>query len=509
MLHLRRRRGPASLPLLALGALVVLLPAGRALAREADLIISQKADVETFDPSQTNNTSTHNVNINIFDTLVRLSDDGRDFVGELAESWKLVDPTTWQFKLRRGVKFHNGEELNAAAVKFTFDTMMDPERKTRERPTYAAFKEVRVDDPYTVSVVTHKPYAIALTQLQYLMIVPPGYVKQVGWDEFGRKPVGSGAFRLKEWERDVRVVLEANDAYWKGKPKVRTVAFRPIPEDASRIAAIQRGEVDIIDAVPYDRIKELQGITSVRISQRQGEQIYVGLDTLRVEPFKKREVRQALNHAVNADALVKNLLLGYAVRLNGPFFPTTPGYDEKLPAYAYDPERAKRMLAQAGYPGGFDVEFAVSPAFQGIAKGTEVGEAIAGQLGRVGVRAKITVQDSAAIFSAYSAKKLQMYLFAWKSSPEAGRHLETLLHSRTRGYYYQNPEADRLIDAYFAALDPRKRREAGRELHTFLREDAPWIFLYQQMDLFAVRKPVGWEAKPDYLMRMRDVSVAN
>src|SRR5438445_724493 len=140
-----------------------------------------------------------------------------------------------------------------------------------------------------------------------------------------------------------------------------SIAFRPIPEDASRIAAVQRGEVDIIDAVPYDRIKELQGSPTVRISQRQGEQIYVGLDTLRVEPLKKREVRQALNYAVNADALVKNLLLGYAVRLNGPMFPTTPGFDEKLPAYPYDPERAKRMLAQAGYPGGFDVEFAISP----------------------------------------------------------------------------------------------------------------------------------------------------
>jgi len=503
-----RRAGSAPLALVV-GALLSLLPAGAAQAREADLIISQKADVETFDPSQTNNTSTHNVNINIFDTLVRLSDDGRSFVGELAESWKLVDPTTWQFKLRRGVKFHDGEELNAAAVKFTFDSTMDPERKTRERPTYTAFKEVRVDDPYTVSFITHRPYAIALTQLQYLMIVPPGYVKQVGWDEFGRRPVGSGAFKFKEWERDVRVVLEANDAYWKGKPKLRTLAFRPIPEDAARIAAIQRGEVDIIDAVPYDRIKELQGIPAVRISQRQGEQIYIGLDTLRVEPFKKREVRQALNYAVNADALVKSLLLGYAVRLNGPFFPTTPGYDEKIPAYPYDPERARRMLAQAGYPAGFDVDFALSPAFQGIAKGAEVGEAVAGQLARVGGRVKIVVQDSAAIFSDYSAKKLQMYLFAWKSSPEAGRHLETLLHSKTRGYYYQNPEADRLIDAYFAALDPRKRREAGRELHAFLREDAPWIFLYQQMDLFGVRKNVTWEAKPDYLMRMRDVSVAN
>ena len=491
-----------------LGVVLAQILASEAQAREAELIISQKADVETFDPSQSNNTTTHNVTINLFDTLVRLSDDGRDFVGELAESWKVVDPTTWQFRLRRGVKFHNGEELNAAAVKFSLDSTLDLERKTRQRPTYVAFKEVRIDDPYTVSIITHKPYAIALTQLQYLMVVPPGYIKQVGWDEFGRKPVGSGAFKFKEWERDVRVVLEANDAYWKGKPKVRSLAFRAIPEDASRIAAVQRGEVDIIDAVPYDRIKELQGSPTVKITQRQGEQVYVGLDTLRVEPLKKREVRQALNHAVNADALVKNLLLGYAVRLNGPMFPTTPGYDEKQPAYAYDPERAKRLLAQAGYPNGFEVEFAVSPAFQGIAKGTEVGEAIAGQLGRVGVRAKLNVQDSAALFNAYSAKKLQMYLFAWKSSPEAGRHLETLLHSKTRGYYYQNPEADLLIDAYFVALDPKKRQEIGRQLHAFLREDAPWIFLYQQMDLFAVRKSVVWEAKPDYLMRMRDVAVA-
>ena len=505
MTHRRHHR---AVIVFILGVVLAQILASEAHARDAELIISQKADVETFDPSQSNNTTTHNVTINVFDTLIRLSDDGRDFVGELAESWKVVDPTTWQFRLRRGVKFHNGEGLNAAAVKFTLDSTLDPERKTRQRPTYVAFKEVRIDDPYTVSIITHKPYAIALTQLQYLMVVPPGYIKQVGWDEFGRKPVGSGAFKFKEWERDVRVVLEANDAYWKGKPKVRTVAFRAIPEDASRIAAVQRGEVDIIDAVPYDRIKELQGSPTVKITQRQGEQVYVGLDTLRVEPLKKREVRQALNYAVNADALVKNLLLGYAVRLNGPMFPTTPGYDEKQPAYPYDPERAKRLLAQAGYPNGFEVEFAVSPAFQGIAKGTEVGEAIAGQLGRVGVRAKLNVQDSAALFSAYSAKKLQMYLFAWKSSPEAGRHLETLLHSKTRGYYYQNPEADLLIDAYFFALDPKKRQEIGRQLHAFLREDAPWIFLYQQMDLFAVRKGVAWEAKPDYLMRMRDVAVA-
>lgn len=506
---MRNRRGVVGVLVVAvLAGLLGLVPGAAQAAREADLIVSQKNDVDTFDPTMSTNTSTHNITINIFDTLVRLADNGRDFVPELAESWRVVDATTWQFKLRRGVKFHNGEDFNAEAVKFTLDSTLDAGRNTRQRPTYAAFKEVRVDDASTVSFITHKPYAITLTQIQSLMIMPPGYVKRVGWEEFGRKPVGTGPFKLRDWQKDVRVVLEAHDGYWKGKPKVRTLAFKPIPEDASRIAALQRGEVDIIDALPYDRIREIEGSPGLRISQRQGEQIYIGLDTIRFEPFKKREVRQALNHAINADAIVKSLLLGYGVRLNGPFFPVTPGYDASLAPYPYDPDRAKRMLAQAGYPNGFDVEFALSPGLQGIAKGQEVGEAIAGQLARVGVRAKIDIHESAAMFSNYAAKKFQMYMFPWKSSPESGRHLETLLHSKTRGYYYQNPDADRLLEAYFSALDAKKRQDVGRELLVFLREDAPWIFLYQQQDLFGVRKNVSWEAKPDYLMRMRDVAVA-
>jgi peptide/nickel transport system substrate-binding protein len=136
-----------------------------------------------------------------------------------------------------------------------------------------------------------------------------------------------------------------------------------------------------------------------------------------------------------------------------------------------------------------------------------VGEAIVGQLARVGVRARLVVNEAAAMFDAYAAKKLQMFLFPWKSSPESGRHLETLLHSKTRGYYYQNPETDRLLDAYFTTLDSKKRQELGHELHAYLREDAPWVFLYQQQDLFGVRKAVVWQARPDYLMRLRDASV--
>ena len=492
-----------------LGILVgaVLLCGGPAGAGEGELIVSQKVDIDTFDQSQSILTTDTNVIINVVETLVRLSDDGKDFTPELAESWKLVNPTTWQFKLRRGVKFHNGEDFNAESVKASIDIVLDPERKARQRPTYTFIKEVRVDDPYTVTIVTERPYAILLTELQALMMVPPRYIKQVGMEEFGRRPVGTGPFKFKEWQKDVRVVLEANDQYWWGKPKLQRLIFKPIPEESARIAAIQRGETDLIDGVIYDRVKEIGADKNLKTTARNGQQLYIGMDTLRFDPFKKVEVRQAMNYAVDADGIVKNLLLGYAFRLNGPFFPTTPGYDSRIKPYPYDPERAKKMLAQAGYPNGFDVEFSVSPTFQGLVKGQEVAEAIADQLRKAGVRAKLNIMEPAAMTAAYAAKKFQMYMFAWKSNPEAGRHLPTLLHSKTRGYYYQNPEADRLLDAYFAAMDLKERTQIGLELHKFLNQDCPWIYLYQEKEVYAVRKTVSWEAKPDYLMRFRDVVV--
>jgi peptide/nickel transport system substrate-binding protein len=486
---------------------VALLWAGPAGAREGELTVSQKTDVETLDQTQSILTTDTNVIINVFDTLVRLSDDGKDFVPELAESWKVLNPTTWQFKLRKGVKFHNGEDFNAEAAKHSFDIVLDPERKARQRPTFTFIKEVRVDDPYTITIVTNRPYAIVLTELQSQMMVPPRYTKDVGLDEFGRRPVGTGPFKFKEWQKDVRVVLEANDQYWKGKPKVQRLIFKPIPEDSARIAALQRGETDIIEGVTYDRVKEIEAQKDLRITTRRGQQIYIGLDTLRFDPFKKVEVRQAMNYAVDADAICKNLLLSYCTRLNGPFFPTTPGYDSRIKPYPYDPERAKKMFAQAGYPNGFDVEFSVSPNFQGIVKGQEVAEVIVDQLRKVGVRAKLNIMEPGAMTDAYAAKKFQMYMFAWKSNPESGRHLPVLLHSKTRGYYYQSPEADKLLDAYFAALDLKERTQIGLELHKFLYGDAPWIYLYQEQDVYGVRKAVSWEAKPDYLMRFRDVIV--
>jgi len=166
-----------------LGILVgtVLLCGGPAGAGEGELIVSQKVDVDTFDQSQSILTTDTNVIINVVETLVRLSDDGKDFTPELAESWKLVNPTTWQFKLRKGVKFHNGEDFNAESVKASIDIVLDPERKARQRPTYTFIKEVRIDDPYTVTIETQRPYAILLTELQALMMVPPATSSRSEW----------------------------------------------------------------------------------------------------------------------------------------------------------------------------------------------------------------------------------------------------------------------------------------------------------------------------------------
>ncbi len=470
------------------------------------LTIATKADVETLDPTQTTSTTTWSAMSNIFDSLVRLNEEGNSFEPELALSWEMVDNTTWRFKLREGVKFQNGEDFNADAVKFTVDSFLDEERNPKARAFFASITGAKVIDPYTVDITTDGPYAILLTPLQMLFILPPKYTQEKGWDEMANNPVGTGAYRVIERKKGVEIKLEAFDGYWKGKPAISQLSLRTIPEDAARIAALQNGEVDIIDGVPYDRIKELETGSNTRVTSRIGEMVYIAMDTLKPGPFQDKRVRQGMNYAVNVDSIIENLLLGYGTRLNSPLFPQQPGYDPALKTYPYDPAKAKALFAEAGFPDGFSVEFSVAPNIQGLAKGKEVAEAIVEDLRKVGVDVTLRTYEDTALLDLYYARKLQMLMLPWKSNPESGRHMQTLLHSKTWGHTYQNPEADKRLDAYFAEMDPAKRIDIGKEMAQYLNDDCPWIYLYQQRDVYGASPSVAWEAKPDFLLRVRDIT---
>ena len=469
---------------------------GSAPARAAGnaLRVAFSTDIVTLDPHQNTDINTMQVLLQIYEHLVALGRDGK-FHGVLAESWEVVDERTWRFKLRHGVRFHNGEEFAADAVKFTIDRLADTKEQMRAGPSFRQnIADVVIQDPYTVLIKTKAPYPDLLA-LMHLSggIIPPKYFQSVGKERFAREPNGTGPYRFGSWRRDVQVTLQANDQYWGGKPAFAEFVYRPIPEATARAAALVKGEIDLAADIPAERVKELESGRNTRVVSHAGQQIYIGLDTLKVEPLRDRRVRQALNHAVDVDAIVRDVLGGQAIRLSGPFFPEMIGYDPALRPYTYDPERAKRLLAEGGYANGFSATLDVPVGYQGAMKLKDVGETVASYLGKVGVTVTLNLIEPAAATERYQAKRFQMYFYAWGGDIVSGRILEILLYSKTRGYYYQSPEADVAIAAYQSAMDPRRREELGRAAHRFLHDDAPFIFLYQEKTILGLARSLVWD----------------
>ena len=383
-----------------------------------------------------------------------------------------------------------------------------PSAKTRQRPTYAAFKEVRGRRSATPCRSSRtSPTPSRSPQLQYLDDRAPR-LHQAGRLGRVRAEAGRhGAFKFKEWERDVKVRAGGQRRVLEGEAEgAHGGRSAPIPEDAARIAALQRGEVR--------RHRRRAPTTGSRSCSEPGsgsasarsEQIYIGLDALRFEPFKKREVRQALNHAVNADALVKNLLLGYAVRLNGPASSRPRrATTTRSRAYAHDPERGQ---AHAG-PGRLSqwlrrgVRGVAEPPGDRQGHGGRRGDRRASSAGS-GVRAKLRRRTRRRSSRVLGQEAPDVHVRLEVEPGVRPATCETLLHSKTRGYYYQKPDTDRLIDAYFA--EPSTRRSARRSGASCTPTSARTRLgssCYQQMDLFGVRKNVAGRAPPDYLMRMR------
>lgn len=455
-----------------------------------------KSDADTMDPHLTTDTTTQSVHFQMFEPLIKMGRDGQ-FEGVLAESWENVDELTWRFSLRQGVTFHNGEPFNADTVVYNLERIRRPELNSPAAAGLVPIDTINKVDDYTVDVVTHESYA-ALLSILYggFSIVPLHYIDEVGEDEFLQSPVGTGPFKFVEWVKDVELRMEANEDHWRGAPAIKELIFRPIPEDSARLAALQNGEVDWIAAVNVERAAEFEDNDEIEIGSRPGQGIYAQMDTIDTEPFKIKEVRQAVNHAVNVDSIIDNLLDGRATRLPSVFFSSTPGFDPDMDPYAYDPDLASQMLSDAGYGDGFEVTFSVAPAQQSAQKFEEVSQAISQDLSQVGITATLEILDPSIISDRYHNSELHFFLFPWGSSHESGRYVDTLLHSERRGYYYRNPEADELIDAFMEEVDPDKRAEAGRQANEYLQDDAPWLFLYQEPDIYGYQKNIVWEPNP-------------
>jgi len=451
---------------------------------------------------QTNDSSTLVTIAAFADHLVRPVPLG----AELALTYERTKPDVWVLKLRPGVKFHNGEEFNADAVKFTLDRYLDPAEKSPNVTFLVGnIKEMKIVDPLTMEITTKTPTFAFPADMTDLLVQPPAYYKSVGGRQgFADKPIGTGAYKFKQWVKGERIEFTRNDDWWDGKPYFENLVIRAIPDDQTRVAALLANEVDFINTVPFERIKDIEGSPNHQVMTLPNERaVYCGMDTLN-EPFKDKRVRQALNYAVNWDSILKGIFGGRVTRVTGGFSPLMLGDDTSITPYEYNLDKAKQLMKDAGKESGFETYIVVAPGLEGAANLQDVVQVMISDWAKINVKVKIEITDAAGFNTRYhgtrtpggGAIKNGMYFFTHSGIQPGGRHLNTLFKSNTRGYYYQSQEADKLIDAYYGSTNDADLKKNGSALKALLKDDAPWVFMYQQPLVFAATKAVKWQ--PDY-----------
>src|SRR3990172_4613184 len=485
--------------------MLMLLPGGGGAQLQGELRVAIPWTPENLDPTMNLSSIRAMVGVSMFDSLVGRAADSR-IVPQLAESWRLVDDTTWQLKLRRGVVFHDGEPFNAEAGRFPFQRVLNPEQKSPNRANMAEVARVDVIDDYTVNLVTRQPYAPLINRLLVFPMVPPKYVAEKGSQGMALRPVGTGPYRFVEMVKDDRLVVEAFDRHWRGAPKIRRVVYKPIPEPFTRAAALRNNEVDLVTTIPPSLARELERVGGVRVQRVPSSWIiYLGLNALK-KPLSDVRVRQALNYATDVDAIVKNVLEGNGRRLEGPLTPQMFGYDAGVKGYAHDPARARKLLAEAGYPDGLEITLE-SPAgrYQGD---KEIAEALGGQWQKAGFKPRVQVAEWGAYFKRYLGKQFQdAYLLGLGGPMQDGDELYNLVSSKGRGLYYKNERVDALFDLGRGTMDTAKRRQIYRDLARAMVEDATWVFLLQQVDIYATRDRLSWTPRTDQWMPLHEAAL--
>ena len=405
-------------------------------------------------------------------------------------------------KLREGVVFHNGEPFNAGAVKFTLDRVLDPDRNATIQPLLKNITAVEIVDDYTVNIQIAEPDLLLPARLAelYGSMMPPQYVQEVGDDEVALHPVGTGPYIFQEWVKDDRITLVANSEYWGEVPSVQVIEFRIIKDNGARVAALLSGEVDIVNGVPVAQepvVSNYPGVRSVRVGVPRV--YYISLD-VRKPPFDNVLVRQAVNYAVDRQSIVDNLFSGFGVPAAVTYPRASWGFDPDLAPYPYDPDKAKELLAEAGYPDGFEAEFDTFigrlPAHDTIA------QAVVSQLGEVGINIKVNAFE----FGAFSERRIgdqhaPMFVYSigdWALEPV---WMFGWLTQGQAGHYWTTPEWEALLAELSKTYDPQARLPLYKQVQQMLYENAPFIAVEELETVWGVRDGIEYQPRPDETLK--------
>jgi len=462
------------------------------------VIIVLENDIDTLDPLKSASLQDNRVFCNMYETLIAYDAIGRRFVPVLAERWDISeDQKTYTFHLRKGVKFHNGEELTASDVVFTFN---QAKKSPYQYNRVGAVKEARVIDDYTVKVELSHVYAPFLMSLseQFYVVNEKAYVE--GGDSYGKNPVGTGPYKFARHDVGQRVVLERFDNYWGELPPIKNVEFRVITDPNTALVALQSGEVDLLYSIPMISKDVVEKNPDLRMHQYSSIRLYYVLMNNSAPPFDNVLARRAMNYAINKDAVIQVAEEGMAKKTVGIFSPDIFGYSE-IKGYDYDPKKAKELLAEAGYKDGFTVSLkTMEGAFRKAA------EVIQDNLKEIGVTATIEVMEKNAYIQDLAKGNYQMGIISVSTGADVGLYSVVLKTGQPGNFSkYSNPRVDELFDAGEKTTVIDERLGIYAELAQILSDDAVVVPLYYPVGICASR--AGLEV--DYISPTGQARVAD
>ena len=471
-----------------------------------ELILVQGVDAESLDPYVTTSGASRGMMWAMYDKLVTRAPN-MEIIPWLALSWTVIDDSTWELKLRDEVYFHNGEKFSATHVRDSIARFKDPEVKNIYAGQLGKVVEVEVVDDLTVRIKTDGPFALLMEVLAvYCEMLPQAITS--GEVDPAVTPIGSGPYKFVEWTPGDKMVMDAVDRpHFSGQPKLQRLVWRPVAEATTRVVELKTGAAHIITNVDPVQAAEVANDPQTRLAtfRNLSSQCLV-LNQLKVEPFQDVRVRQALNYATDVDTLIATIMQGNAFRLAGPFGPGIPGYDPDLQPYPYDPEKAKQLLAEAGYADGFDLVL-TSPNGRYL-NDRLVSEAVAGMWSEIGVRTTVQVMDWSPFVEGVLGKTHDAFFFLQIGVP-LDASVSINFHAGRQGAAWQgysNDEASKIIDEAVTVLDEAERNAMYKRLGQIIYEECPWVFLWNSAGLVGVRKEVkDWEPHQDGVLHLLGV----
>lgn len=468
------------------------------------IIIGLGADARTLTPNTVVDATTDWQLENIFDPLLRRDAEDKFKIGPWLAELTMLDDLTWEVKLLRDdIVFHNGEPLTSEAIITALDYAKDPANETHYLSRWAPLAEYEAVDEMTVHIKSEEPFPLMPTRVAEIYPVPPKYFAENDNDFISQNPVGTGPFTFKEWVRDEHLTLARNDDYWKGAVQVQELEFRYLPDFSSRLAALLAEELDLMKDVPVDSIERVNNSGHTRAEEITSSRInYVALVTNREDSvFNNVKLRQALNYGVNIDAIIDGIFQGRATRMAGCISPVNPEVNPNIEPYPYDPDKAKQLIEEASQELGIDLsqhEITLDSPQGRYPMDSDAAQAIAAECGTLGLNVKVQYNEwGTHLDKIVNRRTGDMFYLGWGPALDAQSTIAELFVGDATYSGYADPELTKRIEEASHTADDAKRQEMWNEIQQTIYDDAGWLFLWLQHDIYGISNEVAWQPRLD------------